>query len=81
MASKKTTFWKLLKAEYWVQNILISDAYDCDLMINTMKNIVKGKTVEIPIYDYVTNARLVLSLPIPTPPNPWLRALYKSVSR
>ena len=36
---------------------LVLDAYDYDLMISTMKNIVKGKEVNIPIYDYVNSCR------------------------
>ena len=36
---------------------MFSDAYDCDLMLSTMKDIVKGKTAHIQLYDYVSNAR------------------------
>ncbi|KAK7478448.1 hypothetical protein BaRGS_00030294 [Batillaria attramentaria] len=33
------------------------DAFDMDLMIQTMKDIASGKTVEIPTYDYVSHKR------------------------
>lgn len=34
-----------------------ADAFDNDLMHRTLKNIVEGKTVEVPIYDFVTHSR------------------------
>lgn len=34
-----------------------ADAFDNDLMHRTLKNIVEGKTVEVPTYDFVTHSR------------------------
>ena len=33
------------------------DAFDNDLMHKTLKNIVEGRTVEVPTYDFVTHSR------------------------
>ncbi|XP_017354537.1 uridine-cytidine kinase 1 isoform X1 [Cebus imitator] len=46
---------KALKAQY---NFDHPDAFDNDLMHRTLKNIVEGKTVEVPTYDFVTHSRL-----------------------
>lgn len=36
---------------------ILADAFDNDLMHKTLKNIVEGKTVEVPTYDFVTHSR------------------------
>ncbi|XP_074702721.1 uridine-cytidine kinase 1 isoform X1 [Strix aluco] len=46
---------KALKGQY---NFDHPDAFDNDLMHTTLKNIVEGKTVEVPTYDFVTHSRL-----------------------
>nr|XP_042130852.1 uridine-cytidine kinase 1 isoform X1 [Peromyscus maniculatus bairdii] len=46
---------KALKGQY---NFDHPDAFDNDLMHKTLKNIVEGKTVEVPTYDFVTHSRL-----------------------
>ncbi|XP_071622233.1 uridine-cytidine kinase 1 isoform X1 [Heliangelus exortis] len=46
---------KALKGQY---NFDHPDAFDNDLMHSTLKNIVEGKTVEVPAYDFVTHSRL-----------------------
>ncbi|EPY83340.1 uridine-cytidine kinase 1 isoform a [Camelus ferus] len=46
---------KALKGQY---NFDHPDAFDNDLMHRTLKNIVEGKTVEVPTYDFVTHSRL-----------------------
>lgn len=38
-------------------NLPLADAFDNDLMHTTLKNIVEGKTVEVPTYDFVTHSR------------------------
>ena len=45
---------KALKGQY---NFDHADAFDNDLMHKTLKNIVEGKTVEVPTYDFVTHSR------------------------
>ncbi|XP_061208715.1 uridine-cytidine kinase 1 isoform X2 [Neopsephotus bourkii] len=45
---------KALKGQY---NFDHPDAFDNDLMHTTLKNIVEGKTVEVPTYDFVTHSR------------------------
>lgn len=40
----------------WPFSVFI-DAFDNDLMHRTLKNIVEGKTVEVPTYDFVTHSR------------------------
>ncbi|KAK2120494.1 hypothetical protein P7K49_001880 [Saguinus oedipus] len=47
---------KALKGQY---NFDHPDAFDNDLMHRTLKNIVEGKTVEVPTYDFVTHSRLL----------------------
>ncbi|XP_007942403.1 uridine-cytidine kinase 1 [Orycteropus afer afer] len=47
---------KALKGQY---NFDHPDAFDNDLMHRTLKNIVEGKTVEVPAYDFVTHSRLL----------------------
>ena len=37
--------------------LVTADAFDNDLMHRTLKNIVEGKTVEVPTYDFVTHSR------------------------
>ncbi|XP_074779466.1 uridine-cytidine kinase 1 isoform X2 [Athene noctua] len=44
---------KALKGQY---NFDHPDAFDNDLMHTTLKNIVEGKTVEVPTYDFVTHS-------------------------
>ncbi|XP_062361870.1 uridine-cytidine kinase 1 isoform X3 [Cinclus cinclus] len=44
---------KALKGQY---NFDHPDAFDNDLMHSTLKNIVEGKTVEVPTYDFVTHS-------------------------
>ncbi|XP_044519904.1 uridine-cytidine kinase 1 isoform X2 [Gracilinanus agilis] len=44
---------KALKGQY---NFDHPDAFDNDLMRMTLKHIVEGKTVEVPIYDFVTHS-------------------------
>ncbi|XP_040819702.1 uridine-cytidine kinase 1 isoform X4 [Ochotona curzoniae] len=46
---------KALKGQY---NFDHPDAFDNDLMHRTLRNIVEGKTVEVPTYDFVTHSRL-----------------------
>ncbi|KAM7092580.1 uridine-cytidine kinase 1 isoform 5-T5 [Molossus nigricans] len=46
---------KALKGQY---NFDHPDAFDNDLMHRTLKNIMEGKTVEVPTYDFVTHSRL-----------------------
>ncbi|XP_027798526.2 uridine-cytidine kinase 1 isoform X1 [Marmota flaviventris] len=48
---------KALKGQY---NFDHPDAFDNDLMHRTLKNIVEGKTVEVPTYDFVTHSRVIL---------------------
>lgn len=45
---------KALKGQY---NFDHPDAFDNDLMHRTLQNIVDGKTVEVPTYDFVTHSR------------------------
>uniref|UniRef100_H0Y0N7 uridine/cytidine kinase n=1 Tax=Otolemur garnettii TaxID=30611 RepID=H0Y0N7_OTOGA len=52
MAEQKA---KALKGQY---NFDHADAFDNDLMHWTLKNIVEGKTAEVPTYDFVTHSRL-----------------------
>lgn len=40
----------------WPPSVFV-DAFDNDLMHKTLKNIVEGKTVEVPTYDFVTHSR------------------------
>ncbi|XP_045144474.1 uridine-cytidine kinase 1 isoform X2 [Echinops telfairi] len=47
---------KALKGQY---NFDHPDAFDNDLMHQTLKSIVEGKTVEVPTYDFVTHSRLL----------------------
>ncbi|KAF6128075.1 uridine-cytidine kinase 1 [Phyllostomus discolor] len=57
-------FYKVLTAEQKAKalkgqfNFDHPDAFDNDLMHRTLKNIVEGKTVEVPTYDFVTHSRL-----------------------
>ncbi|KAF5920991.1 hypothetical protein HPG69_014680 [Diceros bicornis minor] len=46
---------KALKGQY---NFDHPDAFDNDLMHRTLKNIVEGRTVEVPTYDFVSHSRL-----------------------
>ncbi|XP_039620310.1 uridine-cytidine kinase 1 isoform X1 [Polypterus senegalus] len=46
---------KALKGQY---NFDHPDAFDNELMYKTLKDIVEGKTVEVPTYDFVTHSRL-----------------------
>lgn len=43
-----------------------SDAFDNELVMQTLKQILQGKTVQIPVYDFVTHSRwaLLLSLTV-----------------
>ncbi|NXX75629.1 UCK1 kinase, partial [Urocolius indicus] len=45
---------KALRGQY---NFDHPDAFDNDLMHTTLKNIIEGKTVEVPTYDFVTHSR------------------------
>lgn len=38
---------------------LLAEAFDNELMYKTLKDIVEGKVVEVPTYDFVTHSRLV----------------------
>ncbi|KAF6128073.1 uridine-cytidine kinase 1 [Phyllostomus discolor] len=55
-------FYKVLTAEQKAKalkgqfNFDHPDAFDNDLMHRTLKNIVEGKTVEVPTYDFVTHS-------------------------
>uniref|UniRef100_A0A8C1E804 uridine/cytidine kinase n=1 Tax=Cyprinus carpio TaxID=7962 RepID=A0A8C1E804_CYPCA len=46
---------KALKGQY---NFDHPDAFDTELMCQTLKDIVEGKVVEVPTYDFVTHSRL-----------------------
>uniref|UniRef100_A0A665TZU2 uridine/cytidine kinase n=1 Tax=Echeneis naucrates TaxID=173247 RepID=A0A665TZU2_ECHNA len=46
---------KALKGQY---NFDHPEAFDNDLMCKTLKDIVEGKVVEVPTYDFVTHSRL-----------------------
>ncbi|XP_062867739.1 uridine-cytidine kinase 1 [Trichomycterus rosablanca] len=46
---------KALKGQY---NFDHPDAFDTELMLRTLKDIVEGKVVEVPTYDFVTHSRL-----------------------
>ncbi|XP_030006553.1 uridine-cytidine kinase 1 isoform X1 [Sphaeramia orbicularis] len=46
---------KALKGQY---NFDHPDAFDNDLMYKTLKDIVEGRVVEVPTYDFVTHSRL-----------------------
>jgi uridine kinase len=46
---------KALKGQY---NFDHADAFDNDLMDKTLKNIIEGKVVKVPTYDFVTHSRL-----------------------
>lgn len=35
----------------------LSDAFDTEFMCRTLKDIVEGKVVEVPTYDFVTHSR------------------------
>lgn len=37
--------------------LFVADAFDTELMIQTMRDIAGGKSVEIPSYNYVSNKR------------------------
>ena len=38
--------------------VLVEDAFDNELMYKTLKDIVEGRVVEVPTYDFVTHSRL-----------------------
>ena len=40
--------------------VLVEDAFDNQLMYKTLKDIVEGRVVEVPTYDFVTHSRLDL---------------------
>ncbi|XP_008324042.1 uridine-cytidine kinase 1 [Cynoglossus semilaevis] len=46
---------KALKGQY---NFDHPEAFDNDLMFNTLKDIVEGRAVEVPTYDFVTHSRM-----------------------
>lgn len=50
---------------------LSSDAFDNELIVKTLKEITEGKTVQIPVYDFVShsrsNSRSCLAVPLLTP--------------
>ncbi len=35
----------------------LSDAFDTELMCQTLKDIIEGKVVEVPTYDFITHSR------------------------
>lgn len=37
--------------------LLSSDAFDNELIVKTLKEITEGKTVQIPVYDFVSHSR------------------------
>lgn len=37
--------------------LFITDAFDNELMYQTLKDIVEGSVVEVPTYDFVTHSR------------------------
>lgn len=37
--------------------LLSADAFDNDLVLQTLQDILQGKTVQIPVYDFVTHSR------------------------
>ncbi|KAK2543261.1 Uck2 [Columba livia] len=41
----------------WVMFPLSSDAFDNELIVKTLKEITEGKTVQIPVYDFVSHSR------------------------
>lgn len=55
----------------WVTFPLSSDAFDNELIVKTLKEITEGKTVQIPVYDFVShsrsNSRSCLAVPLLTP--------------
>ena len=36
---------------------LVPDAFDNELIMQTLREILQGKTVQIPVYDFVTHSR------------------------
>ena len=38
--------------------VLVEDAFDNELMYQTLKDLVEGRAVEVPTYDFVTHSRL-----------------------
>lgn len=50
---------------------LSSDAFDNELIVKTLKEITEGKTVQIPVYDFVSHSRSkscsCLAVPLLTP--------------
>lgn len=51
--------------------LLSSDAFDNELIVKTLKEITEGKTVQIPVYDFVSHSRSnshsCLAVPLLTP--------------
>lgn len=37
--------------------LISADAFDNDLVLQTLQDILQGKTVQIPVYDFVTHSR------------------------
>lgn len=37
--------------------LCVADAFDNELMYKTLKDIVEGRVVEVPTYDFVTHSR------------------------
>lgn len=37
--------------------LFLAEAFDTELMYKTLKDIVEGKVVEVPTYDFVTHSR------------------------
>lgn len=75
--------WGISKAKlsiWWVGEVaklprvtfpLSSDAFDNELIVKTLKDITEGKTVQIPVYDFVSHSRSnscpCLAVPLLTP--------------
>lgn len=43
-------------------NVHFSDAFDNRLILKTLQNILEGKVCQIPLYDFKTNSRYLISL-------------------
>lgn len=43
-------------------NLLCPDAFDNELILKTLHDIIQGKTVQIPVYDFVTHSRYAFCL-------------------
>lgn len=41
----------------WLSGGFLAEAFDTELMYKTLKDIVEGKVVEVPTYDFVSHSR------------------------